>query len=329
MTEGAAPRAGMSWADCLAALQAGERPASFLASGSEPLHPPQELPPLEVPATAHLYQQVDGPAPRTFQLVYLRPPFTLWDYIESGDASKGGLDVSDVFDNELDLDVIGMFHPRFVDAPDFLLGETRDAGLEADTRDEAGLEEEGPVIPRDDQDRGDELDSGFFSTGRRRRPPVSRYEERHREAEVDLVELTGSVAEYLSRSLQNDVEVSLPDSVQRLSRFEWSLLYSRLKERMVLHPSDVVRLLRAVHTLALAEMILLTAFEDVIATDGHSEAEAAAVEDLARVAARCCIEGGWTSSRLREYIDAGLLSAGGVHASSALLTVCLSFSDLL
>lgn len=321
------PGAGMSWADCLAAIKAGERPASFVASGAEPLNPPPELPSLEVPATAHLYQKIEGPVPRTFQLVYLRPPFTLWDYVESGD--KGGLDTSDVFDNELDLDVLGMFRPRFVDPPEFLLEKAKGAVDSTDS---------GPVEYNDDADvQEEEIEPRFsFPSETRRGAAASSCADIEQNVEFDLDGIATAICNYLSheRSPLDEVgekvgESVLPDTLRVVSCFEWSLVYARLKEIMVLRPSEVVRLLRAVDTQALAEMVLFSALDDLSTACDEDPEEASAFDDLARVAARCCVTGGWTSSRLRQYIKAGLLSGEGIHSSSALLSVCLSLSDVL
>lgn len=116
----------MTWADVSAALRAGAPPSELipLARGlfeKAPTSPTQPADPNKKPGPlSRLYQKIPG-SKETFQLVYLRPPLSLFE--------RFGENEKMVFDGELDFDLLEGFQPWFIK-------EFEDSG------DDGGMEED-------------------------------------------------------------------------------------------------------------------------------------------------------------------------------------------
>jgi hypothetical protein len=298
----------MSWADCVAALKAGATPSSFL---------PQPLATdtmdgvsIDVPATSHLYQRVGGAAPRTFQMVYLRPPFTLWDYVESGASSCLRQDAANVFDSELDVDLFDMFRVRFVDAPEFL-GANWKVSNSSNVIPAMG----GSTYENDPQDSLGSSAGGVADA----------------EGDVWAVgaeRVLDDVLALISSDADSQAAPFTAHPACNLSTYQWSVVFGLLAERSAVSVEDIARIAQAIGSAALGEWVLFGFLDCFLAANDEVDSQSSDVVALAQVAAQCCIAGGWTNSMLRERLDSDVIAGRRVRSVAVDLAISLAFSSL-
>jgi hypothetical protein len=310
--------ARMTWADCVAALKAGVNASSLLpaldglassASAS------RDMGAEKIPPTARLYQRAPDHPSHIFQMVYLRPPFALWDYVENNSLSaEVGASSCEAVDGEFDLDILGMFQPRFIDAPVF----SSPKGVEG--------AQTGPIS------------SPACGSFDHIAHPTAAYSisrtgcDAHDDAAYvvsndQLLLLADKLAEHLSSDHEAGVE-EIPTSACHMSRWQWSVVYCMLSDRMHMNAGRALRLLRAVDVpFPLAEFVLLGALPTLMSVD-DGDASGDGLQELVHVVSRSCRAGGWTSARLRQLMDAGALGGGtlrSVKSEMAIASLCREF----
>lgn len=319
----------MSWEDYVAAINAGASPRELLLgddyetsshrmAGANSHHSNSDDD--RIPAACRLYQTCDEVPSHLFQMVYLRPPISLWDQVRSQENGKNispctekTTDIShksdecqrcSLYDSELDFDLISMFQPRFVDVPGSL-ASLACHGTESDMR---TIEASGvlnashvEIVSNGNDDRDGNCEDMKYS----------------------------AFAEQLLLALQSETGIGASSILQELfslSTEQWAIVWSELASGAPIAAKECLKLLRAVRTSQLGELILFGVIPNYMNNRSHHQQNYDDIKELVELAAECCVAGGWNSARLQREVEACVFGCcDNAMAVLSLLHACLMF----
>jgi hypothetical protein len=320
-----------TWDDCVAALRAGLPPLSLLNLPSDHEHDegrrtdqtgaPGETRTgahgdgSEVPPTANLYHRftgLEGLQPQTLQMVYLRPPFSLWDHIDATRRSERSVSLG-ILDSEMEFDLRRLFRPRFVEPPEFKIedagmGSEKDAAMSA-----------GDISSMDGQE---ELRKAGDSD------ELSGIADHYGGATITEDEME-SIADRLTSFLRNDDALelnALHSETTRLSRWQWSFVYGRLASKLGMNPPLALKLMNHFGSYALGLFMLVSGVRHVAcAARDDDEGD---IEGLVYAAVTQVQDGGWTWFKLADSMEAGTIGAcSDPHTARIDLAICLAMCE--
>jgi hypothetical protein len=301
----------MTWADCVAALEVGLQPASLLPVHVEGSAADVGVP--TVPPTSYLYQRLTSGGMRSCQVVYLRPQFPFWEYMDANFASESHRQSADKYDDELSIDMASMFSPLFVSAPAFPF--------------EQHLSLQTVQLP------------GELTTEGADRPLVQAETEANKEAHAND-SIVSDPALDIERAVEAVRDIMLVDASQQyptasvsmcktFTVYQWSLLFQGLCERdgSALRESNaLIRIVQTVGTPAIGEWIMFGYTRDACEgrewADAHGRAEQK-IADMARlpcVAAQCLQ--GWTCASLRSRLERDFILGDRIYSAAATFVAC-------
>jgi hypothetical protein len=211
-------------------------------------------------------------------------------------------------DCEFDIDVLGMFRPRFVDAPvSEFFPEVTDAQIGSSLTYGMNTLDASAHVFR----------SSAFCDHTRERGIVA-------VADSELPRIVNELIAYLPGNDECGVD-QIPECALFLSRWQWSCVYAGLADEIGMNSGRALRLLRTVNaSVPLAEFVLLGALPALFsdANDGVGDGDTLRV--LVEVAAQACRGGGWKNGDLRRLMDEGSLCGEKLQNVKCDLAVCVS-----
>jgi hypothetical protein len=325
-----------TWEDCVAALRSGLPPLSLVKF---PLDGDQDRPQHAntfaesglatnsdhgdpaMSATSRLYHRftgLDGLPPQTLQMVYLRPPFSLWDHVDATRKDNDSRHALGMMDTELTFDLRSLFRPRFVQPPEFEF-ECSEPKTALDVSATGSHHASSSVDRRPDDRMADECESDDTSVA-----SMGQQYGGHPLPDEHM----DAVADRLTAFLLDDKSPgfdSLHAETARLCRWQWSVIYGRIAGKIEMDVSRAMKLVSSFGSCALGEFVLLSAAPHLASSPSDDAVDD--IETLLEAAIAHVKSGGWTCFDLGDRMDVGDIgTCASLPLSRCDVTTCLGLS---
>lgn len=258
----------MNWADCVAAIQAGARPADIIGGAAfEAADWATETSQEDLTSASHKHEigavpkrlshrltEPGSSSYRDFRLLFLRTPQDLWDAVEETSHRQRPKDVSISWDSELEFPLLSLFQPRFIGPPCWLSvsGSGDHHEPEAEFYSAGNLDH---ALRSGNGFRHDVVTEAGGDTSKQEHA-CARHPTRPLDLErQEVQELTDALVQGMA---SERIHESVLTRAKILSAADWAAMFPRIADRVDLHPGAVLSLCQQVRSVDFAEFLCTT-----------------------------------------------------------------------